>query len=169
MARIYYLQITNNNSAPTAEQITIVGDGVSQTPPAAPAPAPTPSTPNLDDPGKATMIDGTAQTIPGNSARWFSFYYLADYNKPPYVTIRLQYGAKSGLQFEVYAPERLGDWWNNVPNGHGTVFMGPCATGTCATDDLSWGGAFGATGTYYVRVINPNPGDVSSVLSLSWR
>ncbi|MCL4394095.1 MAG: hypothetical protein M1482_04695 [Chloroflexi bacterium] len=166
---IYYLQVTNNNSGPTTAQLTITGDGVSTTPPATPAPEPTPATPNMDDPGRAVAIDGTPQTIPGNSARWFSFFYLTNYNKPPYVTIRLQYGAKSGLQFEVYAPERLGQWWSSPPNGHGTVDMAPCATGNCATDDLTWGGAFGATGTYYVRVINPTPNDISSVLTLQWR
>jgi hypothetical protein len=55
------------------------------------------------------------------------------------------------------------------PNGHGTTEIVPCPTGKCATSDLTWGGAFGSTGTYYVRVINPNASDVTTTLSLSWR
>ncbi|MCL4394097.1 MAG: hypothetical protein M1482_04705, partial [Chloroflexi bacterium] len=133
-------------------------------------PTPTPlSSPNMDDPAQAVTIDGAPATIPGDSARWFKFFYLTDYNKPPFVTIRMLYGVMTGLEFEVYAPERLGSWWDFPPNGHGTTEIVACPSGKCATKDLTWGGAFGATGTYYVRVVNPNAADVTTTLSLQWR
>lgn len=168
---IYYVRVTNNNSIDTTEKLVIQGPGISSAIPATPVPvtAFAAGSGGKDDPGKAVALDGTPQTIPANSALWFSFYYLTDYVKPPFVTIRLQYGAIDGLDFEVYAPERLGAWWDNPPNGHGTVEMVSCPTGECSTLDKTWGGAFGSTGTYYVRVINNNPADTSAVLTTAWR
>jgi hypothetical protein len=167
----YYVRVTNNTPYTTTEQITIEGDGVYSAPPATPTPATssTAGSNGKDDPSQAVLLDGTPQTIPANSVMWFSFLYLTNYIKPPFVTIRLQYGAINGLQFEVYAPERLGAWWTYPPNGHGTVETVACPTGHCATDDLTWGGAFGATGTYYVRVINNNATDTTAVLTTEWR
>jgi hypothetical protein len=168
---VYYVRVTNNNAYATTEQLMIEGDGVLPALPATPTPATssTAGSSGKDDPSQAVLLDGTPQTIPANSALWFSFYYQTIYSNPPFVTIRLQYGAVNGLEFEVYAPERLGNWWENPPTGHGTVEMVPCPTGNCPTDDLTWGGRFGATGTYYVRVVNNNATDMTAVLTTEWR
>lgn len=168
---IYYVRVSNYNSFDTTEQLTIQGDGIAPALPATPVPvtASAASSNGMDDPYKAVALDGTPQTVPANSAKWFSFYYLTDYIKPPFVTIRLQYGAVNGLDFELYAPERLADWWDNPPTGHGTVEMVSCPTGQCATLDKTSGGAFGSTGTYYVRVLNHNSTDIPAVLTTTWR
>lgn len=118
----------------------------------------------VDDPNKSGTVDGLIHALPPKSATWYRFGYGADPNtgKRPIVTITLVNAKDSGVRFEVYAPENINNWWNNNPTGRGTVQMVDCATGEpsesgeCQSHDLVWKGAFGAGGTYFVRVVNDN-------------
>lgn len=141
-----------------------------------PSPAPTTAQPlvSVDDPGQARTIDGQQHILPAHSATWYRFGYGADPNtgKRPVMTITLVNGKDSGVRFEVYAPENLNAWWNNQPTGRGTVQMVDCTTGEpsetgeCKSPDLVWKGAFGAGGTYYVRVVNDNNSQSFYVLTI---
>ena len=94
---------------------------------------------------------------------WFSFNYAGtDTNPHPDVTITLVNGTGSGVNFQVWTPENLNQWWNNTPVGQGTADSVNCNVGGaaantgCQSSDLTWTGAFGETGLFYVRVVNSN-------------
>ena len=160
----YYVRVTNYNTYATTFLLTISGKGVSVTAPIAVTgvSATATTTANMDDPNKAVLLDGKSQTVPANSAIWYRFDYSAgDIN-----TIRLQYGVKSGLSFEVYTPEILNKWWTNDPIGVGRPEMQVCSTRWCQGNDLVWVGAFGMDGTYYVRVINGTGNDMPAELTI---
>lgn len=164
----YYIRVVNNNSWGTTFMVTISGKGVNLALPiAVTGPSTVPTTNNLDDPLKAVFLDGKQQIVPANSAMWFSYTYaIGDYTNRPFNLIRLLYGAKTGLKFEVYSPEILATWWENKPIGMGTIEMKACDTGWCSTDNLAWAGSFGSAGTYFVRVINKTAYDLPFTLSL---
>lgn len=165
----YYVRVTNTNSYDTTAQLMISGDGVSLSPiavtsvsaSAQPAPA-------TDDPSKAVALNGTQQTIPANSAMWFSFDYTinTDSGVHPVDTITLVNGSMSGLGFQIYSPDILGDWWQNTPIGVGTSEMVASESGMVQSPDLTWTGAFGGSGTYYVRVINNSSNPIPAVLTI---
>ncbi len=89
--------------------------------------------------------------------------------------LRLVNGVQTGVRFEVWGGD-LKNWWLQNPVGRGTQeILVNCfpplepsptpvddepspteepPTGHCPTNDLTWQGAFGAPGTYYVRVVN---------------
>ncbi len=174
----YYVLITNSMNNAMNYQLLIQGSGVSlgtqlASAPSAPAAAPAASaaTINLDDPAKATVIDNASHSIPAGSAVWYSFSYnLNEDGTRPVQTITFANGTNSGVSFQVWSPDSLnGGWWNNTPTGQGTAATVDCTTGEpsaqgqCQAPDLTWSGAFGAPGTYYVRVINGNtaPADVT--------
>jgi hypothetical protein len=165
----YYVRVTNNNSYDTTAQLMISGDGINLSPivvtgPSASAqPAPT-----TDDPSKAVALNGSQQTIPANSAMWFSFDYAinTDSGVHPVDTITLVNGVASGLSFQIYSPEILGDWWQNTPIGVGTSEMVASESGMVQSPDLTWTGAFGASGTYYVRVINNTGSPIPATLTI---
>jgi hypothetical protein len=115
-----------------------------------------------DDPTRAVVLDGKQQTIPAQSAGWYRF----DYSPSDIKTVRLLYGNKSGLRFEVYSPEILNNWWENDPIGVGLPQMVVCSTGWCKGDDLTWTGAFGMQGTYFIRVINSSAFDMPALLTI---
>jgi len=174
----YYVRIVNNNSTPVMAMLTIQGDGVSLIPHTVsnlPAQAPSigPKNPNMDDPARSTLINGQPISIPANSVMWFRFDYNGNGDTPHTpVTIRLVNGNGSGVSFDVYSPEQMSDWWDNTPVGKGTLQSVNCDTGLisgnggCKTSDLSWKGAFGSAGTYYVRVKNDNSSPVMALLTI---
>lgn len=156
----YHVRITNYNPFATTFLLSIDGKGVLLAQPiAVTGTSATAQTVTTDDPNRAAVLDGKQQLIPAKSAMWFTFTYKTDYENPPVKLLRLVYGNQSGLRFEVFSPEILGNWWENEPIGIGTPEKTPCSTGMCNTDHLTWSGGFGATGTYYVRIINN--GDVA--------
>ncbi len=124
----------------------------------------------MDDPAKAVALDGKQQTIPANSAQWFSFNYTINTDVSasahPVIRIQLQNGNMSGVGFEVYSPEILANWWENKPLGIGT----PTSTSSDGTvtqpSDLNWSGAFGASETYYVRVLNNTADPLPATLTI---
>ncbi len=166
----YYVQVNNPNSTPMNAQLTISGSGVSLAPIAVTGPSANAAqpVPNTDDPNKAVAINGTPQSIPANSAMWFSFNYAinTDTGARPVQTITLLNGAASGLRFEVYSPDILNNWWQNAPTGVGTTPMVASENGMVQSADLTWSGAFGASGTYYVRVINDNTNALPAALTI---
>jgi len=171
----YYVQVINPTSAAMSAQLMISGSGVSLAPIAVTAPSASAAQPgpNMDDPNKAVALDGKQQSIPANSALWYSFNYgVLDDGTRPVMTITLVNGNQSGLSFQVWSPENLNNWWNNTPTGLGTVTSldcdngSPSGQGTCKSSDLAWKGAFGASGTYYVRVINSTGNGLPAVLTV---
>jgi hypothetical protein len=166
----YYVRVINDNNSSANYQLMIQGDGVSlgRQPagaPSAPAAAPPLTAANADDPNKATAIDGQAHSIPAGTATWYSFNYGVnnDTGEHPIVTIRLANGNNSGVSFQVWSSDSMsGGWWNNNPTGRGTAANVDCDTGEvsgsggCQSPDLVWSGAFGTSGTFFVRVVNAN-------------
>jgi hypothetical protein len=193
----YYINVVNTNNFPSTYHISIEGDGVSLGPatpaaslaiatalpsvatPAAPVAAATPGTaptPNTDDPNRAKTISGAAGgTLAPNAVVWYRFDYANNHQtgRRPWVTITLVNGNNSGVAFAVYAPENIGEWWNNHPTGRGTVEMVDCQTGQpsetggCQSPNLLWEGNFGADGTYWIRVGNNNNSNTSYILTLA--
>jgi len=164
----YYIRIVNSKPWGTTFQVAITGKGVRLAAPIAVTGVSAVATnTTLDDPLKAVILDGKAQTVPAKSAMWFRYTYnVSDYANRPLNLIRLLYGAKTGLKFEIYSPEILATWWDNKPIGTGTIEMKACDAGWCMTDNLAWAGTFGATGTYFVRVINNTVYDLPFTLNL---
>ena len=165
----YYVRVTNPNSYDTTAQLTISGDGVSLAPIAVTGPsASAQPAATTDDPNKAVALNGAPQTIPANSAMWFSFDYTinTDSGVRPVETIALVNGSASGLSFQIYPPDMLSDWWQNTPIGVGTSEMVASESGMMQSPDLTWTGAFGGSGTYYVRVINDTNTPMPAVLTI---
>jgi hypothetical protein len=107
--------------------------------------------------------------------------------------LRLVNGILTGVRFEVWAPENLNNWWLGTPVGRGTQEVltncfvteaeaQPTAepgqptptplptatpTGKCLTNDLTWAGAFGGAGIYFVRVVNESDAPQSYTLKLT--
>jgi hypothetical protein len=178
----YYVVVTNGTSSQMSYTLKITGSGFSlgqQVASAASAPAQGPAAApaiasNTDDPAKAVAIDAKQHTLPANSATWYSFNYgLLDDGTHPTKTITLVNGAQSGLTFQVWSAEAFnGGWWNNLPVGQGTAAGLDCSTmevagqGACQSSDLTWLGAFGAPGTYYVRIVNNTGAPVDYTLTI---
>ncbi len=180
----YYVLVTNGNNAQASYALKIQGSGVglgqqlqASAPgaPSAPAAAPAANaTANTDDPTKAAAIDASQHTLTGNGVTWYSFNYgLNDDGTRPVVTITMPNGNANGLSFQVWSADAFqGGWFNNKPVGIGTAAATDCSTGEvaggggCASPDLTWQGAFGAPGTYYVRVINGNNAPANYTLSI---
>ncbi len=164
----YMLKISGSGFS-LGQQVASAGSAPAQSPAAAPAIATT-----ADDPAKAVAVDGKQHTLPANSATWYKFDYgLLDDGTHPTKTITLVNGTQSGLTFQVWSAEAFkGGWWNNVPIGQGTATALDCSTmevagqGGCQSSDLAWLGAFGAPGTYYVRVVNNMGAPVSYTLTI---
>jgi hypothetical protein len=178
----YYVLVTNSTANQMSYALKISGSGFSlgqqvasaaSAPAQGPAAAPAIST-NTDDPAKAVAIDGQSHTVAANSATWYSFNYgLNDDGTHPTKTIILVNGAQSGLTLQVWSAEAFnGGWWNNLPVGQGTSAALDCSTmevagqGGCQSSDLTWLGAFGAPGTYYVRVVNNTGAPVNYTLTI---
>jgi hypothetical protein len=144
--------------------------------PTAPSTTNAAPTVNADDPNRATTIRGAAGgTLAPHAVVWYRFDYANNHQtgRRPWVTITLVNGNGSGVAFAVYAPENIGEWWNNPPTGRGTVWLIDCQTGVpspsgeCQSPNLMWNGNFGADGTYWIRVVNDNGFDANYILTLA--
>jgi hypothetical protein len=166
----YYVRVINPTSAAMSAQLMISGSGVSLAPIAVTGPSASAAQPgpNTDDPNKAVALNGTSQTVPANSAMWFSFNYAVntDTGARPVQTITLLNGSASGLSFQVYSPEILNNWWENMPIGVGSTQMVSGENGMAQSADLTWSGAFGASGTYYMRVVNDSANALPAALTI---
>jgi hypothetical protein len=171
----YFVHVIDNTASPISAMLTIKGDGVALAPARVPAAAPALAATaiNMDDPGRATLIDNKPHSIPANSAMWFSFNYAGtDTNPKPNVMITLVNGANSGVNFQVWSAQNLNDWWDQKPVGQGTAASVNCDIGGaagntgCQSSDLTWVGSFGNTGTYYVRVVNSTNAPMNFVLTI---
>ncbi len=123
------------------------------------------------DPYHAPFIDNQPHTLEANADTWFKFDYGLVNSTPPIVMLRLVNGASSGVRFEVWAPKDIAAWSQNQPVGRGTVARVDCSTGLpggtdCLSNDLSWAGAFGGPGTFYVHVVNDTPSPQSFFLTI---
>jgi hypothetical protein len=174
----YYVRVTNTNPFGTRILLTVKGQGLNLKPQTIPATGANavPTTPeilvNVDDPAKSFNIDSQRHMLAPKAGVWYRFdYSVSDTGDRPVKTIRLVNGNDKGLSFEVWTAENLNEWWNNQPIGRGTTYQVDCNTGEivgntgCQSKDLIWAGAFGTSGTYYIRVYNdnlqPTPFDVT--------
>lgn len=178
----YYVLVTNGTASQMSYTLKITGSGFSlgqqqvasvSAPAQGPAAAPAIAT-TADDPTRAVAIDNKQHTLPANAVTWYSFTYgLLDDGTHPVKTITLVNGAQSGLTFQVWSAEQFpGGWWNNDPIGHGTAAALDCSTmavagqGGCSSPDLTWAGALGGPGTYYVRIVNNTGAPVNYTLTI---
>lgn len=117
-------------------------------------------------PGGAMVIDNQTHSISANGSLWYRFDYAGDRSQ---IVLTLPNGNLNQLEFKVYTPAQVGDWWETAPIGRGTGQQINCDTGmpetsgACQADNLTWVGDFNESGTYYVQVVNPN----SSALSFN--
>ncbi|MBI5031931.1 MAG: hypothetical protein HZB51_15480 [Chloroflexi bacterium] len=177
----YFVRVTNSTAHDSTELLTVYGNGVVMNRGTAPIAVTglVASTTNLDSPTQATLINGQVQSIPAGSAMWYRFdYSTGDPNNlpisKPVDTLKLLDGNKSGLAFDVWAPNQINDYTSKDarPIGKGTAGSVNCDTGmlaartNCQSADLTWSGAFGATGTYFVRVINNTSNAVNAMLTI---
>jgi hypothetical protein len=120
-------------------------------------------------PGGAAYIDNHSHTIPANTGLWYRFDYTG--RRTP-ILLTLVNGTNSGLEFGVYTPAQISDWWETPPIGRGTPpplnceTMKPGLYGGCQGRDLRWSGDFNALSTYYVRVFNHTGSDLSMQLTI---
>jgi len=123
-------------------------------------------------PGAAVYISGQPQTIPGDTSVWLKFNYNANRDDqtgrtPIYLT--LVNGTNSGVDFNVYTPDQIADWWENQPIGRGTAQHLdengiPNENGENLSPDLTWVGKFAGSGTYYVELKNTNADPMTTTL-----
>jgi hypothetical protein len=120
-------------------------------------------------PGGAFYIDNQSHMIPANAGLWYRFDYTTRHTA---VLVTLVNGNNSGLEFEVYTPAQISNWWETHPIGRGTPpplscdTMKPRLYGECQGRDLRWLGDFNALGTYYVRVVNTTGSDLNMWLTI---
>lgn len=111
-------------------------------------------------PSGAGYIDNLVHPIQANQSVWHKFdYKLSSSGSPQMTTLKLLYGNRSGVGFEIYEPQDINAYTDTTLSpviGRGMPEMIPCDTGWCATGNLVLSGAFGATGTYHVRIFNTN-------------
>jgi hypothetical protein len=122
-------------------------------------------------PNNAPYIDNQPHAIDGYGSLWLRFdYAITDTGDRPVSTITLVNGDKDNVGFEVWTPDGVNDMADNKPIGRGTPYNVDCDTGelsgqgACRSNDLVWSGAFGESGTYYVKIINNNASPESAQL-----
>lgn len=108
-----------------------------------------------DIPATALYVDGTSQTIAGNSSLWYKFNTSSSNVRDDAVLtfLTLANGNNSGVAFDVYSGGQIAGWWDATPVGRGTSqsSMG------VQSDNLTWAGMFNGNGVEYIRVTNSNP------------
>lgn len=119
-----------------------------------------------DIPATAALIDGQPHQISGNASLWYKFDYSVSHSEGKTqgepVTLIMDNGTQSGVNFGIYTPDKILTWWENDPVGRGTPQLLTDSNqpvlynGDHFSSDLSWVGRFAATGTYYVKVTNDN-------------
>lgn len=123
-----------------------------------------------DSPDTAGYIDNQIHSIQPHTGMWFKFDY--DAGNRDIATLTLVDANKSGLRFEVWTPQDVTNTAENKPIGRGTAGKVNCDTGDptnqggCETSDLTWVGAFGLSGTYYVQIVNDNDSVKNTVLTI---
>jgi hypothetical protein len=120
-----------------------------------------------DIPATALFVDGTDQTIAGNSSLWYKFDYgvSAGLGEKTLAHLTMLDGMDSGVSFDIYSASQIANWWENNPVGRGTS---QSAFGVLS-NDLTWDGQFSANGVQYIKVTNRNPGAAVFNLALNNR
>lgn len=127
-----------------------------------------------DGPAPVAYLDNQVHQLSAGASALYKFDYAIDptTGTRPVTTITLPNGTNNGLGFQVWTPDMVGDMADNKPVGIGTAAAVDCSTGEvagggqCSSPDLTWSGAFGASGTYYVYVTNSNSGTASYTLNI---
>ena len=120
-------------------------------------------------PMNAPFIDNQAHPIPAGNSLWYSFNYAVnpDTGERPVTTLTLVNGNASGVTFDVWTAQAAMDTTDNNPIGKASTFNVDSDSGMVQSADLNWVGAFGASGTYLVRVTNTGMSDTTAQLTVS--
>jgi hypothetical protein len=118
-----------------------------------PTPTPTPITITPTDPSKAAEVDGKDHTFAAHSEWWYIVTFPLGRDK---ITVKLLDGASNGLQFDVYTPERVNQWWKEDPVGRGDA----------EGNDLVWTGDRDDSAKRYIRIVNPTGRAVNIFLAV---
>jgi hypothetical protein len=123
------------------------------TPLSIPSPTPVKGVQN-DSPYTAVYVrDNRDQNIPANSAMWYKFDYGGDRSR---IMIVLYNGNVSGIWFALFTPDQAINFTDDKFIGRGMTSPVLCDSGKCTGNDLVWVGNFSVSGTYFIRVTNPN-------------
>ena len=107
-----------------------------------------------DSPYTAVYVrDNRDQTIPANSTMWYKFDYGGDRSR---IMIVLYNGNVSGIWFALFTPDQAINFTDDRFIGRGMTSPVLCDSGTCTGNDFVWVGNFSVSGTYFIRVTNPN-------------
>ncbi|MEW5717370.1 MAG: hypothetical protein AB1817_01965, partial [Chloroflexota bacterium] len=123
------------------------------TPLSIPSPTPVKGVEN-DSPYTAVYVrDNRDQSIPANSTMWYKFDYGGDRSR---IMIVLYNGNISGIWFALFTPQQAITFTDDHFIGRGMTQPVLCDQGKCSSNDLVWVGNFNVSGTYFIRVTNPN-------------
>lgn len=112
--------------------------------------------------GPVAYLDNASHTLAANASAMYRFDYALNNQtgEHPITTITLPNGTNGNLGFQVWTADTINDMADNHPVGIGTPQGIDCNTGVlngsggCLSPDLTWTGAFGSGGPYYVVVTN---------------
>ncbi len=132
----------------------------------------------------APAVDNQKHTLPASSSTWYRFdYAVQDDGTRPVVLLTAIGANRSGFGFEVWTATQLtnlANTWDdaqadpvhNQPIGRGSAATINCDTGKldgsgeCQANDLTWQGAFGVSGAYYVRALNYGNAPIDFTLTI---
>lgn len=97
-----------------------------------------------NEPIGAPVVDNQPHMIEPNTVLWYRFTYAGDESL---ITLRMIDIDHQGVEFAVFAPNQVGNWWDEEPIGRSSIEY----------HDLVWSGATPVAGTYYVKIDNTNP------------
>lgn len=106
-----------------------------------PTPTPTPLNVIPTEPSKAVNVDSQTHALAPRSEWWYVVTFPPGRDK---LTLKLLDGGSNGLRFDMYAPERIGQWWKEDPLGRGNR----------EGADLVWTGDRDASDKRYIRIVN---------------
>ncbi len=148
--RIALERVTPVNPTPTLSFYERYQAERSPTPTLTPAPI----TVAPSDPNKAVNVDGKEHTLAARSEWWYVVTFPLERNK---LTITLVGGASNGLQYDIYTPERVNQWWKEDPVGRGNI----------DGNDLVWTGDRDNVDKRYIRIVNPTERAVNIFLAVN--
>ncbi len=111
------------------------------------------------------VVDDHRRVIPPKADLWFKFDYGGDKSQ---ITVRIPDAKLSMIEFKVYTSEQTQNYEREDKFiGVGSPPRVTCDSGSCDSNELSWYGSFGQSGTYYLRVTNNSDKYANFVLIVS--
>ncbi len=111
------------------------------------------------------VVDDRRRVIPPKADLWFKFDYGGDKSQ---ITVRIPDAKLSMIEFKVYTSEQVVNY-ETVDKfvGVGSPPRVSCDSGNCDSNEISWVGSFGQSGTYFLRVTNTSDKYANFVLIVS--